>query len=110
MYEVIYIRKGKEPKPQYVKYMNMGEERLPVPYRKATVHEFRTAFSKDTPSYVEYRSIIIRKAKMSAKIFYFHDVSFAMVFDGKSHMNKDKHLVYNKPILYYRIGCEHTYT
>lgn len=109
-YEVRYIKNKNTPRFQYIKYMNIGEERLPVPYRKGTIHEFRTAFSDATPTHVEYRKIIIRKVKMSAKIFYFHSEAFAMVFDGKSHMNKDEHLVYNKPILYYRIGCEHNYT
>lgn len=109
MYEVIYIKKGKEPKFQYVKHMNLNGERLPVPYRIATVHEFRKQFADCVPSHVEYRTIIIRKEHMSAKIFYFSDCAYAMVFDLKSHMNKDNHLVYDKPILYYKIGCEHNY-
>jgi hypothetical protein len=109
MYEVRYLKQGTEPKFAYIKHMNMNEGRLPIPYSVTTVHEFRHQFSNWTPSYVEYRTITIRKTRMSAKIFYFHDVAYAMVFDSKWHLNKEGKKVYNKPILYYKIGCEHDY-
>jgi hypothetical protein len=109
IYEVIYIKQGKEPRFKYIKYMNLGLNKLPVPYKTVNIHEFRFKFANYTPSYVEHRHVEIKGRILSAKIFYFHDVAFAMVFDKSRHKNKDKKMVYDKPILYYRIGCEHKY-
>ena len=89
--------------------MNFKETKLPIPYKTINVHEFRFMFANYVPSYVEHRHIDIKGRILSAKIFYFHDVAYAMVFDKSNHKNKDKKMVYDRPIIYYRIGCEHFY-
>ena len=107
MYEVRYIKDLDIPKFIYVRDMG-NYNKLPRPYRTSNQHEFRRKFSNNIPSYIETRQIKFSKKEKTTDvtIMYFHDMAFALVFDSKWHL-RGNDVVYDEPVKYIKIGCEH---
>lgn len=87
---------------------------FPNPWRPTHEHEFIHTHAIWIPKHVEYRQISMPDLNFHFKpchIHYWHHMAIAVVFPQKWRCGDKKHnewnIVYEEPVLYFKIGCEH---
>lgn len=111
---------GKKPeKPDWVEDMGSFNS-LPKPIRKSNFQEFLHVYKHAIP-HEEIRQVMgednknILKGQYSytpVKILWFRNVAFALTMPQNWHTDKSNgrcDIVYDDPIRFFRIGCEHEY-
>ena len=87
---------------------------MPKPWREATLNEYVRMRGCYSPQYFESRNVLQKTSDGvtigSVTIEWFHNVGFAVRMPNKWHCDQDEPggIVYDEPIRYFLIGCEHT--
>jgi len=86
---------------------------MPKPWREATVNEYVRTRKSYNPYYFESRNVLQKASDGvtigNVTIEWFHHVGFAVRMPNKWHVDRDEPggIVYDEPIRYFRIGCDH---
>jgi hypothetical protein len=89
---------------------------MPSPWREASVSEYVRQRGCYSPAYFESRNVLQQTADGvtigNITIEWYHNVGFAIRMPNKWHYDRSEvgKIVYDEPIRYFRIGCEHDYT
>lgn len=84
---------------------------MPKPWREATYHEYARQRGCCSPSYFESRNVLEQAEDGvtigNVTIEWFHNTGFAVRMPNKWHCESGRGVVYDEPIRYFKIGCDH---
>lgn len=83
--------------------------RLPKPYVEVQADDYYHFASIWTPEALEFDQVLIGNTIRDVRIEWYHNCAFALVWPDKWRCgtNGEPSIVYEEPIRYFRIGCQH---
>jgi len=86
--------------------------RMPRPYEQCSSDEYYQHAGTYHPQYVESRQVldlVQNETFNNVTIEWYNDRAYVIRYPIEWHLDKNNKMVYDEPVRFYRVGCQHDY-